>query len=94
MSGVFQGGRKVCLSFFYHMYGKDIGSLTVFAVEARKVSSPGSSGQAADGGKDDQQNMQVIWRKRGAQGNMWNKALLDLHIENDYKVYAFILVSF
>ncbi|GFN85250.1 MAM and LDL-receptor class a domain-containing protein 2-like [Plakobranchus ocellatus] len=72
VSPVYSGGQfnKHCLTFYYHMYGSDIGTLNVYQVPSGQLTSRGSP----------------KWSRSYDMGKGWRKAVANLDVLGNYQL--------
>ena len=63
-------GSPLCMKFYYHMYGANVGTLNVY------LTSGGSTVQGAN----------PVWTRNYNQGNFWNLGQVSLYTQSQYKV--------
>ena len=63
---------QICVRFAYHMYGSDIGTLTVYTQTGGGANSIG--------------NNLGVWTKERSQGNQWVVESLDVTISRNQRV--------
>ena len=67
---MFKPHETVCLQFFYHMYGNDIGSLAVY-----KTAS-----------KENRTLEKLLWIQSGQVDLYWHKTLVNVSHEEEFMV--------
>ena len=70
LSGPYNSDQTVCVQFFYHMFGPNVGYLAV----------------AKFGKPFNKMRKKVLWRRTGQIDMYWHKAMLTIYDENEFMV--------
>lgn len=70
LSGPYNSDQTVCVQFFYHMFGPNVGYLAV----------------AKFGKPFNKMRKKVLWRQTGQIDMYWHKAMLTIYDENEFMV--------